>query len=73
MKKRLIALTILLCMLVSVSPTLPPEGGDSSYFSYTYQGTTYFMRYVTVTATENSVLDRMFTFAVVPDRLGILQ
>ncbi len=48
-----------------VTPTLPPEGGGgSSYFSYTYQGTTYYMRYVTVTATEKSVLDRMFAFAV---------
>ena len=44
-----------------VTPTLPPEVGNPSYFSYTYQGTTYFMRYVTVTATEESSLGKSTT------------
>lgn len=40
----------------------PIEGGGG--FSYTYNGTTYTMRYVTVTCVENSNLDRMFAFSV---------
>lgn len=37
-------------------PTLPPDGGGATFFSYTYNGTSYYMRYVTVTCTENPSL-----------------
>ncbi len=35
-----------------------PDGGDPAYFSYTYNGTTYYMRYVTVTAEDEASLGR---------------
>lgn len=42
-----------------VVPTLPPEGGGpSTYFEYTYNGTTYTMRYMTVTAKHVKELGR---------------
>lgn len=35
-----------------------PDGGESTFFTYTYNNKTYNMRYVTVTPTENSALGR---------------
>ena len=45
---------------LNISPnpeiTQPPDGGGSTLFEYIYDDETYYMRYVTVTATENSHL-----------------
>lgn len=45
-----------------------PEGGESSFFTYTYNNKTYNMRYVTVTPTDNSGLRRI-DHAVLNDEL----
>ena len=37
-------------------PTLPPDGGGPAFFTYTYNGKSYSMRYVTVTQTANDDL-----------------
>ena len=53
--------------------TLPPHiGGDDTpgqypAFSYNYNGNTYVMRYVTVTATENTNLGYAHTFELIND------
>ena len=55
-----------------VVPTLPPDGGGgSSYFSHTYNGETYYMRYVTVTETSNSQLDQEFLYILPRSRVSI--
>lgn len=41
-----------------ISIIQPPDGGASTFFEYTYDGKTYYMRYVTVTAKQESPLGR---------------
>lgn len=40
------------------------DGGAPTFFQYTYEGQTYWMRYVTVTTADRSTLTRQLTFGV---------
>ena len=45
-----------------------PDGGGDTLFEHTYNGETYYMRYVTVVATEESRLFRSFEYTLTYDK-----
>lgn len=47
-----------------------PDGGGSTFFEYVYNGTTFYMRYLTITPTVSNGMTDSLTYAVQPNSFG---